>query len=52
MSEMRPIKGGINLDGTQRYSCPICGLLWWEEKDIPDKCQCGADIEKEEEEKK
>lgn len=47
VEKMKPEKGGTNPDGTQRYNCPVCGELWWDESSIPEKCSCGTFIDRE-----
>lgn len=42
----RPIKGSINPDKTQQYSCPNCGRLWWEWNFVTEYCgSCGQRID-------
>ena len=42
----KPIKGSINPDKTQQYSCPICGRLWWEWNFVTEYCDvCGQRID-------
>ena len=46
----KPIKGSINPDKTQQYSCPNCGRLWWEWNFVPKYCgSCGQAIDWSEE---
>lgn len=42
----KPIKGSINPDKTQQYSCPICGRPWWEWNFVTEYCDvCGQRID-------
>ena len=43
---MKPIKGSINPNKTQQYSCPICGRPWWEWNFVTEYCDvCGQRID-------
>lgn len=46
LMSLRPIKGSINPDKTQQYSCPNCGRLWWEWNFVTEYCDsCGQLID-------
>lgn len=43
---MKPVKGSINPDKTQQYSCPNCGRPWWEWNFVTEYCDvCGQRID-------
>ena len=46
LMSLRPIKGSINPDKTQQFSCPNCGRLWWEWNFVTEYCDsCGQRID-------
>lgn len=49
----KPTKRMKNPDGTDQFSCAVCGRLWWEKDFVTKFCDgCGTAVNREDEDEK